>query len=171
MNLSNHAYFNLSGDFTADISRHLLSLSSDEVYLNDAEFLMIGREAPPPVLDYRAQREIGKLCNHPQITGAKGLNHCYVLHQKQEKPAAALFCPDSGRRMRLFTDQPCPMVYSGGYLDTPNCAIALEAQEHPLSPYSPGPPVLYPGNTYQRRIVYHFDTVSPTPENTESKIT
>ena len=61
--------------------------------------------------------------------------------------------------MRLYTDQPCLMVYSGGYLDTPNCAIAMEAQEHPESLFAPKGRTLYPGDIYQRRIVYHFDTL------------
>lgn len=159
VNLSNHAYFNLSGDFSQDVSRHLLTVEADEVYINDDEFLMIGRMTPPPVLDFRQAREIGSPCAHPQIERARGLNHCYILRREKEKPAATLVCPDSGRRMQLYTDQPCLMVYSGGYLDTPNCAIALEAQEHPLSPCADKQPVLYPGALYQRRIVYHFDTV------------
>lgn len=157
VNLSNHTYFNLSGDFSCDVSRHLLTIASGEVYLNDEAFLMIARETPPPALDFSREREIGAPDGHPQLMCAKGLNHCYVLRRNQ--PAASLICPDTGRRMRLYTNQPCLMVYSGGYLDTPNSAVALEALEHPLSPCAKEPPVLYPGMRYQRRIVYHFDTV------------
>ena len=48
-----------------------------------------------------------------------------------------------------------------------NIALALKdpadiscAVEHPLSPCAKDrPPVLYPGETYRRRIVYQFDTV------------
>lgn len=159
VNLSNHAYFNLSGDLTTDVSRHLLTVDSNEVYLNDDEFIMADRSAPPDVLDFSREREIGKPCDHPQIARARGLNHCYVLHGSCEQPAATLLCPASGRRMRLYTDQPCLMLYSGGFLDIPNSAITLEALEHPLSPCAPQPPVLHPGETYRRRIVYHFDTL------------
>ena len=70
---------------------------------------------------------------------------------------------NEGRRMRLYTDQPCLMLYSGGYLDTPNCAITFEALEHPLSPCAKTPPILYPGGIYRRRIVYHFDTIRESP--------
>lgn len=160
VNLSNHTYFNLSGDFTSDVSCHLLELDAGEVYINDDAFLMIARRTPPDVLDFSRMREIGTPCDHPQIARAKGLNHCYPLLKSSGKPAATLICPASGRRMRLHTDQPCLMLYSGGYLDTPNCAITLEAVEHPLSPCAKDrPPVLYPGETYRRRIVYQFDTV------------
>lgn len=160
VNLSNHTYFNLSGDFSSDVSRHLLEIDADEVYINDDEFLMIARKSPPDVLDFSGLREIGTPGDHPQIVRAKGLNHCYPLSKSGGRPAATLICPDSGRRMRLHTGQSCLMIYSGGYLDTPNCAITLEAVEHPLSPCAKEmPPVLYPGKTYRRRILYQFDTV------------
>lgn len=159
VNLTNHAYFNLSGDFSSDVSRHLLLLNAREVYLNDDEFIMTGRAAPPDALDFSRECEIGNPCGHAQIERARGLNHCYVLHSA-DQAAATLVCPDSGRRLRLYTDQPCLMLYSGGYLDTPNCAITFEALEHPISPCAKAiPPVLYPGETYRRRIVYQFDTV------------
>ena len=159
VNLSNHTYFNLSGDFSSDVSRHLLTVDSNEVYLNDDEFIMIDRAVPPDVLDFSREREIGKPCDHAQIARARGLNHCYVLRGSCEQPAATLICPDSGRRMRLYTDQPCLMLYSGGFLDIPNSAITFEALEHPLSPCAPKPPVLHPGQIYRRRIVYQFDAI------------
>ena len=159
VNLSSHAYFNLSGDFTSDISRHRFFLNADEVYTSDGAFLVAGREAPPPALDFKQMREIGAPCGHPQLDAARGLNHCYILSRSGRAPSAVLLDPASGRRMQLYTDQPCVMVYSGGYLTPPNCAIALEAQEHPLCPFAPRTPALYPGKLYQRRIVYRFDTV------------
>lgn len=159
VNLSNHAYFNLSGDFEANVSDHLLEVNADEVYFNDEAFLMTGRGKAPPALNFAKMRRIGAPGGHVQLDGARGLNHCYVLRGGNDVPAAVLADERSGRRMRLFTDQPCVMVYSGGYLDNPNCAVALEAEEHPLSPYAPALPALYPGEVYRRRIVYQFDTV------------
>lgn len=155
VNLSNHAYFNLSGDFSRDVSRHLMRIDSDEVYLNDDAFLMAGRAPVAPPLDFTRLRPIGPPRGHPQLDAARGLNHCYIL--RAGAPAATLVDPDSGRRMRLYTDHRCLMVYSGGFLDTPNCAVALEAQEHPESPFAPPGRTLYPGESYLRRIVYAFD--------------
>lgn len=158
VNLSHHAYFNLSGDFSADISRHLLHIRAEEVYLNDAAFLPAARTGLPPALDYRRARPVGGPHGDAQREGARGLNHCYVLCGRPDEPAATLLDPASGRRLRLYTDHPCVTVYSGGFLPVPGCAIALEAQGHPESPFAP-PQTLRPGEVYSRRIVYRFDTV------------
>lgn len=159
VNLSHHAYFNLSGDFSSDIFHHLLHIRAEEVYLNDAAFLPIARTDLPPALDYRHARPVGGPQGDAQREGARGLNHCYVLCTRPGEPAATLLDPASGRRLRLYTDQPCITAYSGGFLPVPGCAIALEAQGHPESPFAP-PQTLYPGEVYSRRIVYRFDTVN-----------
>ena len=157
VNLSHHPYFNLSGDFSTDVSGHLLCLRAREVYLTDAAFLAAKRTAPPPALSFVAPRAIGAAHGHAQLEQSRGLNHCYVLFAG-DGPAAVLTYPASGRRLSLYTDQPCITVYGGGYLDMPGCAVALEAQEHPESPLAPPPHTLMPGQTYTRRIVYRFDT-------------
>ena len=158
VNLSNHAYFNLSGDFSRSVSGHLLALRAQRVYLNDAAFLPCGCVPPPPELDYAKPRPVGGAQGGAQREGAHGLNHCYVLSAPAGAPAATLTDPGSGRRLRLYTDQPCVTVYSGGFLSEPGCAIALEAQEHPESPFAPPAAPLLPGRLYRRRIVYRFDT-------------
>lgn len=66
----------------------------------------------------------------PQLALANGYNHAFRLHGGEE-PAAELLDPVSGRRLRLYTDQPCLVVYAGGYLTPARCAVALEPQEHP----------------------------------------
>ena len=159
VNLSNHAYFNLSGDFSRGVSGHLLQLRAGQVYLNDEAFLPRALCAPPPELDYRSARAVGGPQGGAQREGARGLNHCYVLSAPDSGPSATLVDPGSGRRLRLYTDQPCVTVYSGGFLPAPGCAIALEAQEHPESPLSPPPKPLLPGEVYRRRIVYRFDAI------------
>ncbi len=159
VNMTNHAYFNLSGDFSRGIDDHLLEVASDAVYENDDAFLPIRYAKPDLALDFSQLRFIGAPYGHRQLDHAHGLNHCYVLGDEPDKPAAMLIDPASGRRLRVYTDQPCMMVYSGGFLDIPNCAIALEAQAHPLTALAPAAPVLAPGDTYKKQIVYRFDTV------------
>ncbi len=160
VNLSNHAYWNLSGDLSTNVENHLLELRADRVYLNDPAFLVRDLVKPPEELNFRHGRPVGGALGSEQRVNARGLNHCYILSPgENDVPAAILTDPSSGRRVRLYTDHPCVMVYSGGFLPIPRCALALEAQEHPESPLAPPPRTLYPGEVYRRRIVYQFDTI------------
>lgn len=165
INLSHHAYWNLSGDLTRSVDDHLLSVNADKVYLNDEAHLPIDVCccAQPP-FDFGKLRPLMRPqeANHAQLTIANGFNHAFQLRGGSE-PAARLIDPASGRRLRLYTDQPCLVVYAGGYLSVPRCAVALEAQGHPLAPFAPPPALVTPEAPYRRRICYAFDTVdTPT---------
>ncbi|MEG1677913.1 MAG: hypothetical protein RR379_09595, partial [Clostridia bacterium] len=86
-----------------------------------------------------------------------GYNHSFVLEKGawEESPAALLQDPVSGRRMRLYTDQPALRLYSGGYLATPACAVALEAEALPNGMGA----LLTPQTPYVRRISFAFDSL------------
>lgn len=165
VNLSNHTYWNLSGDFTRDAGDHLLWIASDEVYVNNQQQLVIGKwDTADSCFDFRALREIGSphAMGHPQLRLALGYNHCFVMRpQRPDEPSAMLMHPASGRRLRLFTDQPCMVVYSGGYLHPSNCAVALEPQEHPYAPAIAEQPDLIfdPEHPYRRHIAFVLDTM------------
>ncbi len=164
VNLSSHAYWNLSGDFSQSVDGHLLEVQADAVYVNDKQHLAAGLEATDrPPFDFRSPRPLGGMGEppNPQLAFANGYNHAFVLRRRGSgEPAAVLTDPRSGRRLRLYTDQPCLVVYGGGYLSPPRRAVALEAQEHPLAPGAPAPPPLLPGSPYRRVISWRFDTVT-----------
>lgn len=164
VNLSHHAYWNLSGDFTRAADEQLLRINADVVYLSGPCHLP--RETAPcgkPPFDLDRLRPLmrpGESAD-PQLALANGYNHAFCLRTGDEGPAAELMDAASGRRLRLYTDQPCLVVYAGGYLIPARCAVALEPQEFPrLSPDAPGP-VLEPQDVYRRHIRYAFDRLTP----------
>lgn len=159
VNLSNHAYFNLSGDFSRKIHDHALSIAADRYYVNGENNRLVALEEAAGQMDRRELRVMGEPAGDPQIVSGRGFNHFFVLEKERTVPAAQLLHPESGRRMRLYTDQPCVVAYSGGWLEEPHCAIALEAEEHPLYPFAEPTKPLYPGEIYERHIVYAFDMV------------
>ena len=164
VNLSHHAYWNLSGDFSRPADSQLLRVNADAVYLNGEGHLPVGVAAcGQPPFDLGGLRPVMREgeAEDPQLALANGYNHAFRL-RGGEDPAAELLDPVSGRRLRLYTDQPCLVVYAGGYLTPARCAVALEPQEHPrLAPDAPGP-VLAPGSVYCRHIRYAFDRLTPT---------
>lgn len=169
-NLSNHLYWNLTGDFTAP-PHQLLCVGASEVYFNDVEHLaqeLISVAQTP--FDFHMPTDVtGRLseyAQHPQLRHARGYNHAFVL---SESPAATLYDPVSGRKLTLATDAPTLVVYSGGYLDTTlasglhvgaSCAVALEPQSCPLLHAGEGGSVTHVGETYARSISYRFDIVT-----------
>lgn len=166
VNLSHHAYWNLSGDFSRHALAQCLRINADEVYVNADDNIALRRESVcGTAFDFRNTRDLlsARTNREPQLQIAKGYNHAFALRQRRASTdAAAELCdPQSGRRMTLFTDQPALRVYSGGYLNVPSCAIALEAEEWPIAPAPCPPPdtLLLPGIPYRRHISFCFDAV------------
>jgi aldose 1-epimerase len=182
LNLSNHCYWNLSGDFTQSVLNHTLRINADRVAYNDPSNLPIGLY--PVVLtpfDFRQERSIRENLRDShdsgQFAAACGYNHAYDVAGKT--PAAALCDPESGRSLTVETNCPALVFYSGGCLgaDTtlpggipasPSCAVALEAQEFPDALHLEGVPhpIAEPLREWTRYIRYSFGLILASNPNT-----
>lgn len=94
----------------------------------------------------------------------------YADKMSGKVPAAILEDPYSGKRLRIFTDQPGIQVYSANYWDgsitgqqgkpyLQHGAVALETQAFPDSPNHAHFPdtILLPGDIYRRYTIFAFD--------------
>ena len=150
VNLTNHVYFNLSGDPGRSISQHRLQLAASAYTPVDNESIPTGEIAPVDTTrDFRTARAVGKEtydCNFV-IDGSDGsLRH-----------AGALSDPDSGRTLVVETTQPGVQVFTG----KPG-AIALETQHFADAPNRANFPstVLRPGETFASSTIYRFGLLS-----------
>jgi aldose 1-epimerase len=171
VNLTNHAYFNLSAGKDSTILKHHLQLEADSfTAVND---LLIPTGVIAPVkggpMDFTTAKEIGK-----DIAAVKGgFDHNWILNRKDATglfKAASLHDPESGRYMEVFTTEPGLQFYSGNFLDgtlkntksgkpyVQHAALCLEAQHYPDSPNQPSFPntILKPGDTYKQTTIYKF---------------
>ena len=135
VNLTNHSYFNLSGNLKRTILSHELQLKSDRFLELDSELLPTGRANPvdDTVFDFRNGRRLeeGIQSSDRQIelTGG-GYDHPFLLNANGHEEIA-LSDQETGRKLIVETDNPCVVVYSGNGLDEGfQVAGGVSAQKH-----------------------------------------
>ncbi|PSL24481.1 aldose epimerase family protein [Chitinophaga ginsengisoli] len=169
VSLTNHSYFNLTGFEQPSVTEHLLTINA-RTYTEKAENNVPTGNILPIAgtpLDFTHPTRIGEHIH--ELPADQGYDHNYVL-QPGEGPAAVLEDPHSGRRLRVFTDQPGIQVYSANYWDgsifgqqgfpyLKHGAVALETQAFPDSPNHAHFPdtILLPGDIYRRHTIFAFD--------------
>lgn len=155
VNLTNHAYFDLSG--SGDYSQHELWINSDTYTVADKQLIPTGEIAPVAgtPLDFTRPTAIGERL--PEITEpVKGFyDHNYVINDggRELVLAARVREPRSGRIMEVRTDQPGVQLYTGNIR-----GFCLETQHYPDSvnhPHFPSP-IVRPGKPFNSTTVFTF---------------
>ena len=178
INLTNHAYFNLSGDPASDILQHELQLFAEHFTPIDADLIPTGeiRRVDGTAFDFRQLTAIGARIDREdaQLQLAGGYDHNWVLNHPAGTLglAARVVEPGSGRQLEIFTTQPGIQFYSGNMLDeairgkndiplTKRHGLCLETQHFPDSPNHPKFPstVIRAGEVYSQQSVYQFSVL------------
>ena len=177
INMTNHAYFNLSGKpATHSITDDLLWINATHFTPVDSTFMTTGEIRPVAgtPFDFTTAKPIGQdiEADCQQVRNGHGYDHNWCLDTEGaiEALAAELYCPESGINMKVFTDEPGIQVYVGNFLDGSvigkkgiayprRSAICLETQHYPDSPNKPQWPsvVLRPGQTYTSHCIFTFN--------------
>lgn len=176
VNLTNHAYFNLSGYQRGNIGSHLLWLDADRINAIDRELIPTGEfiDVTGTPYDFRTMKPLGDAITspHPDIQYLGGFDNNFVLAHCDGtvKKQATLVHPESGRIMNVYTDQMCIQVYTSNIIEPTagpfkgnipqkkHFAICLETQAMPDSINHPGftNVVLRPGEVYETTTIYEF---------------
>ena len=174
INLTQHTYFNLSGNVKKSILDHVLTINSDSIVPIDKGLIPTGNLRPVAgtPFDFSKAEVIGKRINDvdEQIEYGEGYDHCYVLKPSADSIhyAATLTEPTSGRKVEVFTTEPGIQFYSGNFLKgyagkggviySKRFGLCLETEHFPDSPNQPQFPsvVLKPGEVYSTTTLYKF---------------
>jgi aldose 1-epimerase len=175
VNLTNHSYFNLSGQQAGSIDGHWLQLNAASFTPVWADGIPTGeiRRVQGTALDFTRGALIGPgmAGDDEQVVLVHGFDHNFVLDKSGPAPqkAAEVYEPTCGRVLEVFTTQPAIQFYSGNFLDgslagkngcpyPQHAGLCLETQYFPDSINRPGfpSPVLRAGELYDHTTIYRF---------------
>lgn len=179
INMTNHSYFNLSGDPTTTVMDQELWINAAKYTPSDDTYMTTGEEksVEGTPMNFTTQHAIGDQIedDFDQLKNANGYDHNWcLLTYKDGKgddttPCARVYCPATGIELNVYTTEPGLQVYTGNFLEgkvmgkkgikyPKRAAICLESQKYPDSPNKTQwvSPLLKKGEKYTSHLVYAF---------------
>jgi len=174
LNLTNHSYFNLTGDHRNTILDHKMMIKADYYTPVDTGLIPTGelKAVKGTPFDFNTPEKIGTRIAQ---TGGNpvGYDHNYALKRSDNSLQEVVTVTDSlsGRKLELFTTEPGVQFYTGNFLDgsikgsdgvpfNKNTGFCLETQHFPDSPNQPKFPsvLLKPGEKFHSITKYKLST-------------
>lgn len=174
VNLTNHVYFNLSGNGVRSCLHHKMQFNCDKYTKLNNELITESIEHVNAVMDFRNKHELidyifdSSLQNHT----ANGYDHCFIKEDLTNPEIAILEDEISGRKLTVSTSYPSIVCYSGcypkeipfnkeGFKIGQYHSVCLECQYIPngINMENVDKALIKEGEIYSNYIRYQFDII------------
>lgn len=172
-NLTNHSYFNLSGNYKRKVTEQYLKVKSDCFLETDSNLVPTGKllEVKDTPMDFNAPKLVGRDIenDYKPLHMANGYDHPWLLSGKEAQ--VELFDEESGRKMTISTTYPCVVIYTYNFANNERLkygkagskydGICFETQYEPDGINHEGlhPAVLPAGSNYSERTVFKLEVL------------
>lgn len=175
INLTQHTYFNLTGDPSKTVDDHELKIDSNYYLPVNNMQVPTGKleKVNNTAFDFSRFKKIATdiAKDNEQLHLGNGYDHSFVLehhHTPALKHAAVVKETSSGRRMDVYTTEPAIHFYSGNFLKNvkgkkgivynKRAGFCLETQHFPDAPNQPHFPstILNAGEKFYSKTIFKF---------------
>lgn len=175
LTLTNHSYFNISGNLADTIHNHHVTMDADEFVELDKDLIPTGRKihvANTP-FDFRDGRNLTDgvtSTSFQNLVADHGYDHYFIFNQNKQKNISVKD-ETSGRKMEIRTNQPGVVMYTANTLEEdleltegkskPYLGVCFETQASPASLHHEDFPtvVLSANEKYEKQTVFSFSIV------------
>jgi len=133
LNLTNHNYFNLSGNLRYSILGHILKVNSSKYFSLDDSFVPEKiRFSKDTAFDFTKETLISEnLTKELKELKEKGIDHPFILEKTGiEYPQVIYKDPISRRRLDIYTSYPCIVIYTHNHIDDKKILFNTKHKEH-----------------------------------------
>lgn len=174
INLTNHSYFNLSGDLKNNIDEQKITLYCDKYMEVDRETLPIKIvDVNGSIMDLRNGRKFSEIFSSKdeqvKIVG-NGIDHPFIFNNTKDQIVAKIEDEKSGRVLKVMTDQPVGVIYTGNYVCEAeefytkikaenHMGVCIETQDYPdVLKFLPEKAKIYNKNVnYKQKTTFIFE--------------